>query len=93
MMLGAWKVAPAWRQPLQGCVHADGTVRAQVVNEGHGPVAHIHRLLVELRDRHGIQGVINTSFNTRGEPIVQSLEEALLAADAMNLDSLWLGGR
>lgn len=89
-MLGAWIVKPDWVEPLRGCVHTDRTVRAQVVRKGIGQLSHIHQLLLRLRNKYGIQGVINTSFNTRGEPIVHSLSEAVHAAQVMGLDALWL---
>jgi carbamoyltransferase len=89
-MLGAWSLRPAWVQAFWGCVHADGTVRAQVVDDDAPELSHIHRLLDLLQQRHGIHGVINTSFNRRGEPIVQTLDEALSSALAMGIDALWL---
>ena len=48
-MLGAWKVTPTWREPLRGCVHADGTVRAQMVDESNRPLAHIHQLMGTMK--------------------------------------------
>ena len=89
-MLGAWEVKPEWRGAFTGCVHADGTVRAQVVRADDESLAHIHRLLDELRERYGIYGVINTSFNRRGEPIVHTIDQALDARQGMNVDALWL---
>ena len=89
-MLGAWTLEPGWVEAFQGCVHADGTVRAQVVDGKADQLGHIRKLLSELRSRYDIQGVINTSFNRRGEPIVLALQEATRSATAMGLDAIWL---
>lgn len=88
-MLGAWKVKPEWRQAFSGCVHADGSVRAQVVEETTPGLEHVHQLLALLRTKHGVQGVINTSFNRRGQPIVLTWDEAVSCAEAMRVDVLW----
>jgi carbamoyltransferase len=89
-MLGAWTLRAAWTGPFAGCVHADGTVRAQIVDGREPELGHVHELLMELKRRHGVQGVINTSFNPRGVPIVHELEEAVRAANEMGVDALWL---
>ncbi len=89
-MLGAWEVADPMRRAFSGCLHADGTVRAQVVSAGSPQLGHIHDLLRRLRAEHQIQGVINTSFNQRGVPIAHQLESGLSQAEAMGLDAVWL---
>ena len=89
-MLGAWPLAPGWLAPFEGCVHADGTVRAQIVDEHAPQLDHIHQVLRTLRHRYGVQGVINTSFNTRGMPIVHRISEAVRVARELGLDALWL---
>jgi len=89
-MLGAWTLRPAWAAPFAGCVHADGTVRAQIVDGREPELRHIYNLLMELKRRHGVQGAINTSFNPQGVPIVHELEEAVRAALEMGVDALWL---
>lgn len=89
-MLGAWRVAEPCRQAFSGCIHADKTVRAQVVAGDQPQLQHIHRLLQQLRSTHGIKGVINTSFNQRGLPIAHGLPSALEQAEVMGLDAVWL---
>jgi carbamoyltransferase len=89
-MLGAWKLAPGWRTPFAGCVHHDGTVRAQIVDEGDRQLRHIHQLLRFLHEQHGIPGAINTSFNGHGTPIIHGVVDAVRVADALGVDALWL---
>ncbi len=91
-MLGAWPVTEPWREAFAGCVHADGTVRAQIVDAGSPGLAGVHDLLTELRSAHGVHGLINTSFNLRGVPIVHTLDQAVAQALALGLDGLWVPG-
>ena len=90
-MLGAWPVAPAWRDHLRGVLHLDGSVRAQVVPED-GENAWLAELLRTLWRRHGIPALINTSFNGPGRPIVQRHEDAVPEARRLGLDSVVVHG-
>lgn len=90
-MLGAWPVRPEWRDALRGVMHADGTVRAQVVpDDGHN--AWMHALLLHLWERHRLPALINTSFNGPGRPIVQRHDHALELARELGLDSVVVHG-
>ncbi|MCU4176798.1 carbamoyltransferase C-terminal domain-containing protein [Carboxylicivirga sp. N1Y90] len=76
---------------LQGAVHVDGTARIQVIeNRGQNPF--MFALLTLLDNKYGIKALINTSFNVRGEPIVQTKEDAINSAKNMNLDGLVING-
>lgn len=50
-----------------------------------------HRLISAFADRTGIPLVLNTSFNLRGMPIVESPRDALGCFLATDLDHLYLG--
>ena len=89
-MLGAWEVADTHTTDFRGCIHTDGTVRAQVVHADSPELGHMFQLLEELRTTSGILGVVNTSFNRRGRPIVHRFAEAMEEAAEMGLDALWL---
>ncbi len=90
-MLGAWSVQSGWHEPLRGVLHADGTVRAQIVDpDGHN--AWMEELLRRLWHDHGVPALINTSFNGPGQPIVQRLEDAATTARTLGLDRVVLHG-
>jgi carbamoyltransferase len=85
-MLGATQVADERRASVPAVVHVDGTARVQAIEEGE-PVADYLRAL----ESAGLPPVlINTSFNTRGEPVVNTAAEALSSAQAIGVDFLVL---
>lgn len=88
-MLGAWKVSKEWQSYFSGCIHADETVRAQVVDNVEPETKHIYELLMLLHKQYKIQGVINTSFNSRGTPIVGTFDQAITQARAIGAKYLW----
>lgn len=86
-MLGAAEVTARGREDIPATVHVDGTARAQVASD----IGITSDVLEEL-GRRGLPPVlINTSFNTRGEPVVCSADEALRSADTIGLDFVVIG--
>ncbi|MEI6893866.1 MAG: carbamoyltransferase C-terminal domain-containing protein [Colwellia sp.] len=88
-MLGAWTVAKEWQHYFSGCLHADNTVRAQVIDKTDPEINHIYQLLMLLHKQYKIQGVINTSFNSRGMPIVGTFDQAIAQAKIIGAKYLW----
>jgi len=86
-MLGAADVTEQGRTDIAATVHVDGTARAQVAEN----VGFTSDVLREI-GRRGLPPVlINTSFNTRGEPIVASADDALRSAATIGLDFVVIG--
>lgn len=73
-----------------GTIHVDGTSRVQTV-PADSPNRHFRLLLESYYQMSGIPGILNTSFNRAGEPIVGSPAEALTAFGEMGLDALIIG--
>ena len=69
--------------------HVDGTARIHVVTEEANPP--YHKLLAALGEKTGHPIVLNTSFNLKGEPIVNSPVIALATFMRCGLDVLYLG--
>jgi carbamoyltransferase len=88
-MLHVWQVRPAHRGRLPAVTHVDGSARLQTVARDENPL--YHRLLEEVGARTGIPCVLNTSFNIRGEPIVNSPLDALKCYFTTGLDALVIG--
>jgi carbamoyltransferase len=62
------------RSDLPAITHVDFSARIQTVSADEQP--EFHRVISAFRDRTGYPVLVNTSFNVRGEPIVQSPDEA-----------------
>ncbi len=87
-MLGATAASRLARAVMPAAVHVDGTVRAQIVERGAGPIADV----LEALEANGAPPVLlNTSLNARGEPVVNTAAEAVAAFEAMQLDFLVVG--
>lgn len=71
--------------------HVDGTCRIQSVRPDH--LGGFRRLIEEFYDLTGLPLVLNTSFNIRGEPIVETPDEAIECFLASNIDVLYIEGR
>lgn len=69
------EIKDGWREAVPGIVHVDGTCRVQTVDASWNP--EFHALLHAFGSRTGIPMLVNTSFNRRGMPIVETPREAL----------------
>jgi carbamoyltransferase len=87
-MLIAKPVRPEWRDRIPGIVHVDGTARVQTVREAINPK--LYRLLREFDALTGVPVLINTSFNVKGEPIVETPEDAMYCFLNTGIDHLVL---
>lgn len=83
------RVKPGLREHIPAVLHADGTARLQTVSARQNPL--FHALIASFRDRTGLPIVLNTSFNDNGEPIVESLSDALRCFHSTGLDALIAG--
>jgi carbamoyltransferase len=84
-------VAPVIRDDLPEVTHHDGSVRFQVVDRKLQP--EWHRLIEAFGERTGLYAVLNTSFNTLGEPLVETPEDAVRQFLLTGADGLYLDGR
>lgn len=74
------------RSKLQAITHLDFSARVQTVTKNTN--LEFYSLLKELRKRNGIGVSINTSFNVRGEPIVNTPEDAYRCFMSTEMDIL-----
>lgn len=73
---------------LAAITHEDGTARPQFVRKEVNPL--YHRLIEHFGERTGIPVILNTSFNLKGEPIVNTAEEAYSTFKRSGIDMLVL---
>lgn len=79
----ATKVKCEYKIPLQSITHVDQTARIQTVTEKDNPF--YYDLFHELK-KTGLPVILNTSFNSQGKPILNSINEALSVLDNTELD-------
>jgi len=88
-MLFVYDVRPEVADRIPAVRHVDGTARIQTVNRAQNPG--YYDLLKAFQQRTGVPVLVNTSFNTRGEPIVCSPRDALECFWTSPLDALAIG--
>jgi carbamoyltransferase len=87
-MLLALQVTEHAKELMPGVVHVDSTARPQTVTEREGRYC---QLLEAVYNITGVPGVLNTSFNLAGEPIVATPNDAIRSFFNSELDVLVLG--
>jgi len=76
------------QRELIAASHVNGTTRPQTVTRKANP--RLHQLLTEFKRRTGVSALLNTSFNVKNEPIVNSPTEALRDFYLTGMDALVL---
>ena len=69
---------------IPSAVHIDGTARLQVITREQNTF--LYEVITDFYSRTGIPALINTSLNQRGEPIVNTLQDALECFCSTRLD-------
>ncbi len=81
-------VRPEHRAFLPAITHVDGSARVQTVSTRDNP--EFHELLRAVGARSGRQMVLNTSFNVKGQPIVNTPGEAIETLLNSGVEALFL---
>ena len=77
------------RSEVPAVTHVDGSARVQTVHRDDNPL--FHALLTRFGARTGCPVLVNTSFNVRGEPIVETPLDAYRCFMRTGMDALALG--
>lgn len=85
-MIKTYPVRPRMREVIPAVTHVDGTARVQTVSRESNPF--YHRLISGFARISGVPVVLNTSFNVRGEPIVNTPADAVRCFFATGIDAL-----
>jgi carbamoyltransferase len=87
-MLLAERVRPEWRDKIPAVTHVDGTARVQTIRLDQNEP--LYRLLQAFDKLTGVPVLMNTSFNVKGEPIVETPEDAINCFLSTGVDYLVL---
>ena len=77
------------RSEIPAVTHIDYSARIQSVNKNDNPK--YHSLITKFFEKTGCPVIVNTSFNVRGEPIVESPLDAYKCFMRTEMDFLVLG--
>ncbi len=87
-MLMVYKAKEAKRDKIQAVTHEGGTGRIQTVRHEWNPL--YHRAIELFGQATGVPVLLNTSFNLRGEPIVNTPANALNTFSKSHIDTLYM---
>ena len=77
------------RSEIPAVTHVDYSARVQTVHKETNPK--YYKLISEFKKRTGCPVIVNTSFNVRGEPIVNTPEDAFKCFMGTEMDILAIG--
>ena len=87
-MMYAVDVLEDKRDIIPAITHVDGTCRIQTVTSEQNP--HYYELISEFNKIKNVPILFNTSFNLAGDPLVETVKEALDTLLKSQLQYLWL---
>lgn len=87
-MIAVVPVRPEWQSKLGAITHVDGTARPQLIKRPSNPM--YFDVIKEFGKKSGINVLLNTSFNLKGQPIVNTCEEAYETFMKSGIDALVL---
>lgn len=88
-MLMVAPIKPERRGTIPAVTHVDGTGRLQSVERSVNPL--YYGLIEAFEAETGVPVVLNTSFNLKGEPIVNTPAQAISTFQRSDMDALVLG--
>jgi carbamoyltransferase len=80
-----------WKEKIPlipSIVHVDNTCRVQTVTREQNE--HWYNLISEFNDRTGVPILFNTSFNLGGEPLVETVDDALRTLRNSDIEYLYM---
>jgi carbamoyltransferase len=85
-MIVTFPINPKYASDMAGVTHLDGTTRPQMVTKEANPL--YYDMISTFGEKTGVPMVLNTSFNLKGEPIVNTPRDALRTFFSSGLDLL-----
>ena len=69
-------------------IHVDGTCRIQTVSYDQNP--NYYNIIKAFKEKTGVPIIFNTSFNLGGEPLVETLDDAIRTLATSDIEYLYL---
>ena len=86
-MMYAMYCNEGYKEKIPAIVHLDGTCRIQTLKKEQNPI--FYEMIEEFNKQTAIPILFNTSFNLAGEPLVESLDDAIKALNTSRLEYLY----
>ena len=74
-MMYAVNCQPGIKEKIPAVIHVDDTCRIQTVTKEQNE--HWYNLIKEFKNQTGVPALFNTSFNLGGEPLVETIDDAM----------------
>ncbi len=87
-MMYAVNCQPGVAEKIPSIIHVDGTCRIQTVTEEQNQ--HFYQLIKAFYEKTGIPILFNTSFNLGGDPLVETLDDAINTLVRSDIEYLYL---
>jgi carbamoyltransferase len=87
-MMYAVNCQPGVAEKIPSIIHVDGTCRIQTVTQEQNQ--HYYNLIKAFKEETGIPILFNTSFNLGGEPLVETLDDAIWTLRNSDIEYLFL---
>lgn len=87
-MMYAVNCQPGVEKKIPAIIHVDGTCRIQTVTEEQNK--HFYNLIKAFNEKTGVPILFNTSFNLGGDPLVETLEDAINTLANSEIEYLFL---
>jgi carbamoyltransferase len=87
-MMYAVNCQPGVEEKIPAIIHVDGTCRIQTVTREQNP--HYYDIIKAFKEKTGCPIIFNTSFNLGGEPLVETLDDAIRTLEDCRIEYLYL---
>ncbi len=87
-MMYAMDCMPGIEEKIPAIIHIDGTCRIQTVKEHQNPV--YYEMIKEFYNQTGVPILFNTSFNLGGEPLVETIDDAVRTLKESDIEYLYI---
>tara|TARA_B100001173_G_scaffold304523_1_gene308659 strand:- start:12 stop:1733 length:1722 start_codon:yes stop_codon:yes gene_type:complete len=87
-MMYAVDCLPGVEKQIPSVIHVDGTCRIQTLTEDEN--THYYKLIDAFESISGVPILFNTSFNLGGEPLVETIHDAIKTLESSQIEYMYL---
>ena len=88
MMYAMYCKTEEYAKQIPAIIHIDGTCRIQTVKEHQNPI--YYEIINEFYKQTGVPIIFNTSFNLAGEPLVETIDDAIRTVAESDIEYLYI---